>query len=141
MRLFITFCLSFTLFVSVNAQDKDIKAIKKVFAEQLDAWNSGDIPKFMEGYWKSDSLKFIGKSGINYGWEKTLKNYQKGYPDKDAMGFLTFDILTIDKLSPKAAFVIGKWHIKRKSEEIGGHFTLLWKKINGKWLIVADHSS
>ena len=141
MRLFITLFLSFTLFVSVNAQDKDIKAIQKVFAEQLDAWNSGDIPKFMEGYWKSDSLKFIGKSGINYGWEKTLKNYQKGYPDKDAMGFLTFDILTIDKLSPKAAFVIGKWHIKRKSEEIGGHFTLLWKKINGKWLIVADHSS
>ncbi|MDX2301958.1 MAG: DUF4440 domain-containing protein [Microscillaceae bacterium] len=125
----------------VQAQDKDVAAIQAVFAAQLKAWNAGDIPTFMEGYWKSDSLKFIGSGGINYGWENTLKNYQKNYANTDLMGVLSFDILTIEKLSSKAAFVIGKWHIQRKSEAIGGHFTLLWKKIRGKWLIVADHSS
>ena len=125
----------------IQAQDKDIQAIKNVFDQQQKAWNEGNLEAFMEGYWKSDSLKFIGKRGVTYGWQQTLDSYKKGYPDKDAMGILTFDILTIDKLSKTSAFVIGKWHLQRKDDEPGGYFTLLWKKINGKWVIVVDHTS
>ena len=34
-----------------------------VMAAQMDAWNQGDLEGFMEGYWRSDSLLFVGKSG------------------------------------------------------------------------------
>ena len=125
---------------SVQAQKAD-KAIRQVMAEQETAWNKGDLPGFMAGYWHSDSLRFIGSRGLTYGWEQTLANYQKGYPDKEAMGQLSFTILSIEQLSKKSAFVVGKWHLQRTKDELSGHYTLLWKKIKGKWVIVADHSS
>ena len=126
---------------SASAQNKDELAIRKSLNEQLDAWNKGDIPRFMEPYWKSDSLMFIGKSGITYGWQETLNNYKKGYPDAAAMGKLDFDILQVRRLSGDHFFVVGKWHLARTIGDVGGHFTLLFRKVDGRWVIVADHSS
>ena len=94
----------------------------------------------MDYYWQSDSLKFIGSKGLTYGWQKTLNNYTKGYPNKDAMGILTFTIIESIQLSETSIYVIGKWELK-KDKPNGGHFTLLWQKINHKWVIVADHTS
>ena len=53
------------------------KNILKVLHEQQTAWNNGDIENFMKGYWKDDSLLFIGSKGPTYGWQKTLDNYKK----------------------------------------------------------------
>ena len=95
----------------------------------------------MKGYWQNDSLMFIGKSGVTYGWRKTLDNYKRHYPDTVAMGKLHFKLLELKSLSPVYYFVVGKWHLLRSVGDLEGHFTLLFKKINGEWLIVADHSS
>ena len=108
---------------------------------QKNAWNSGDLNQFMQTYWQNDSLMFIGKSGVTYGWQNTLNSYKKGYPDTAAMGKLNFDILHVKKLSPLYFSVVGKWFLTRSIGNVGGHFTLLFKKIKGKWLIVSDHSS
>ncbi len=110
-------------------------------AEQVEAWNAGDLEGFMKHYWKSDSLKFIGKSGLKMGWQTTLDNYKSSYPDLDAMGTLSFDILEVEILGNSNAFVIGKWRLDRSEDVLQGHYTLLWKKIDGAWVIVADHSS
>jgi ketosteroid isomerase-like protein len=130
-------------FISIQgfSQDKDIVHIRQILKQQEIAWNEGNLEGFMQGYWKSDSLRFIGSRGIQYGWQTTLDNYKKGYPDKAAMGQLIFTILKVEKLSPTSAFIIGQWRLKREKDEPNGHFTLLWKKIKGQWLIVADHSS
>lgn len=133
--------LSFTLINSVSAQTKDEQAIRTLLEEQCQAWNMGDKEKFMETYWQSDSLMFIGKSGVTYGWKNTLDNYKKGYPDTAAMGNLKFDILQVKRLSVMYFFVVGKWHLTRSIGDVGGHFTLLFKKIKNKWVIVSDHSS
>ena len=127
-------------FENANAQKGEV-SIRKIMADQEKAWNNGDLKGFMSGYWKSDSLMFIGSKGPTYGWAQTLANYEKSYPDRDAMGTLTFDIIRIDVLNRKTAFVIGKWSLQRKAGDLSGHYTLLWKRIKGKWLIVADHSS
>lgn len=108
--------------------------------EQESSWNSGDIPAFMQHYWHNDSLMFIGSKSVTYGWQKTLDNYLKGYPDKAAMGTLKFTIVKSEQLSPESIYIIGKWELARE-KPVGGHFTLLWKKITGKWVIVADHTS
>jgi hypothetical protein len=119
----------------------DQQNILKLLEDQRLAWNRGDIVEYMRGYWKSDSLVFIGKRGPNYGWQNTLDNYRKGYPDKKTMGFLTFDIREIRILDKENAFVVGAWHLKRDADEPHGFFTLLLKKIEGEWKVVADHSS
>lgn len=116
-------------------------AIRTLLQKQTAAWNSGNLEGFMEGYWENDSLMFIGKSGITYGWQQTLDNYKKGYPNKTAMGELTFTLIEIKRLSPKYYSVVGKWQLKRSIGDVGGHYTLLLRKLNGKWVIVADHSS
>jgi len=127
--------------VSSMAQNKDEITIRALLEEQRLAWNSGNIESYMGTYWQSDSLMFIGKSGITYGWKNTLENYKKGYPDNAAMGKLTFDILEVKRLSVIYFFVVGKWHLTRSIGDVGGHFTLLFKKVKNKWVIVADHTS
>ncbi len=125
-----------------SAQSKDEKQILAILENQTNEWNNGNIENFMIGYWQNDSLMFIGKSGITYGYAQTLANYKKNYPDKDAMGILKFNLIKVTKLSADAYYVIGKWHLTRKKNgDIGGHYTLLFRKIKGKWVIVADHSS
>lgn len=126
---------------SQSLRPKDQEAILTVFQDQEAAWNEGDVDRFMNGYWNSDSLAFIGGSGITYGWQQTLDNYKRRYPDRQTMGQLTFTLLSLKKLGPKSAHVIGKWHLKREIGDIGGHFTLIWRKIQGEWLIVSDHTS
>ena len=123
------------------AQSKDEVIIRQSLNEQMAAWNAGDVDRFMLTYWKSDSLMFIGKGGVTYGWQKTLENYKKGYPDTAAMGQLDFNILEVKRLSVLYFSVVGKWHLTRSIGDVGGHFTLLFKKIKNKWVIVMDHSS
>ncbi|WP_461788424.1 YybH family protein [Pedobacter sp.] len=120
---------------------KDKTEILKVLENQRQAWNRGDMNDYMAGYWKSDSLLFVGKSGPTYGWQKTLDNYKKGYPDKTAMGFLTFGIKKVEFLAKDKAFVLGSWNLKRDKDEPKGYFTLLLSKIDGAWKVVVDHSS
>jgi ketosteroid isomerase-like protein len=138
-KLLFIFLMCFCL--NANAQTAEVKAIQQLLQTQTAAWNKGDIDNFMVGYWNNDSLMFIGKSGLKYGYETTLKNYKKSYPDATAMGQLNFDLLKINVLSKDYAFVVGKWHLKRSIGDLDGHFTLLLKKISKQWTVVADHSS
>lgn len=140
-KIFYLLLLLITISSTLSAQSKDELTIRKALNEQLAAWNAGDVNRFMLTYWASDSLMFIGKNDIAYGWQNTLDSYKKGYPDTAAMGKLDFDILHVKRLSVLYFFVVGKWHLTRSIGDVGGHFTLLFKKIKNKWVIVADHSS
>ncbi|MCU0361214.1 MAG: nuclear transport factor 2 family protein [Bacteroidia bacterium] len=124
--------------VSLNAQELT-KVLDLMKAQEL-AWNAGDLEGFMTPYLNSDSLLFVGGSGITYGWNSTLNRYKKAYPDKASMGELKFTILKTEQLSPDYIYVLGKWSLK-KEKPASGHFTLIWKKIKGEWKITSDHSS
>jgi ketosteroid isomerase-like protein len=138
-KTFLSCLLLFGSCFFLHAQDK--QAILNVLSTQQTSWNKGDIDGFMQGYWKSDSLMFIGKSAPAYGWQTTLDHYKKSYPDKAAMGQLNFDILQVNVLDPANAFVLGAWHLKREKDAPGGYFTLWFKKIKGEWKVVCDHTS
>lgn len=139
MKSFLTLVL--TLVILNSFSQKEVETVTSHMNKQQAAWNKFDIEGFMEYYWKSDSLKFIGSKGLTYGWQKTLDNYKKSYPDSDAMGQLEFKINSAELLGKNAVYVIGKWTLYKKDKDVGGYYTLLWKKINNKWVIVADHTS
>ena len=126
--------------VQTFAQSEQLEIISTMQKNAKD-WNTGSIEKYMEIYVNSDSLLFIGKSGPKYGFATTLANYKKAYPDASAMGKLSFEFLKIEVINKESAFVAGTWKLKRAADEPAGHFTLLMKKIKGKWYIVVDHSS
>lgn len=117
--------------------------VRQVLAEQAECWSRGDLECYMQGYWKSDSLLFIGARGLTYGWQQTLENYRRSYPDPSAMGKLQFDLKELKHLSPETILVVGKWHLQREAAkgDLEGHFSVIFKNFAEGWRIIADHSS
>lgn len=139
MKTLLLLCI--ILSCTICFSQTDTAKIHAAMGEQALAWNKGDIEGFMAYYWHSDSLRFIGSKGITHGWQQTLDNYKKGYPTAEAMGQLTFDIKSIEQLSANSIFVVGGWKLKKKDKDVGGYYTLLWRRIKGQWVIVVDHTS
>ena len=119
----------------------DETSIRALLDAQTKAWNSGDLVHFMDGYLPSDSLLFVGKTGPTYGFNNTLNNYKKGYPDTATMGKLTFTLLSLEPIEKIHYRVLGKWELKRSKGDVSGYFTLLLQKIKGNWFVIQDHSS
>lgn len=122
---------------NTSYQDAQKQAIADVMAMQEAAWNEANIDQFMEGYWKSEKLRFSGSS-VTYGWENTKNNYKKGYPNKEAMGKLMFEIKDIELTSAESAILFGRYTLIRTLDQPTGLFNLAWRKIDGNWLITSD---
>ena len=114
--------------------------IRAILDLQTAAWNRGDIDTFMTGYWKSEETEFVGASGISRGWQAVLDRYRRNYPDRKAMGLLTFSKLEVHVVCPEAAFVIGEFQLDREKDHPAGIFTLNFRKFKEGWRIVADHT-
>ena len=140
MKKLLHILLLMIILTSCTNNDKESKSILEVMNQQEQDWSNGNIDAFMQGYWQSDSLMFIGKNGIKYGWNTTLENYKKSYPDKAAMGKLKFNVLKLE-VNNNSAYILGKWSLVRENDNPSGFFTLYWKKIDGKWVITIDHTS
>lgn len=119
----------------------DREAMGSVLSMQQAAWNRGDVDAFLVGYWRSPELTFSGSSGVARGWDGVLARYKKNYPDRAAMGELNFSELEFRFLGPDAALVLGRWHLKRDRDDIGGVFTLVWQRFPDGWKIIHDHTS
>jgi hypothetical protein len=131
-----------TTLITFQGDTEDARVeIERLMKKQEAAWNRGDIDAFMASYWQNDSLVFIGKRGLTYGWQPVLDNYKKSYPDRAAMGTLTFKNELYRPFGENNYWVAGQWTLYRDRDTIGGHYTLVWQKIDGQWLIISDHSS
>lgn len=130
------------LLLSCNSttQEQDKEAILSIMKAQEKAWSNHDLEGFMDGYWKSEDLKFYGSNGLTFGWEQTLANYKKGYPTPDHSGTLAFKINDLTKIKEGAYYVMGEYHLTRNVGDANGVFMIIFKKIDGQWKIVADTS-
>ena len=131
----------FSTLIQAQENNKDFEEIKKIFFQQEADWNKGDIDAFMKAYWNSEELQFGEANGITRGWQQTLENYKRGYPDKETMGKLSFQIKDMTQQSELVVSLTGSWVLDRKHDRPGGHFLLIWRKIDGEWKIVVDHTS
>jgi uncharacterized protein (TIGR02246 family) len=146
MQRLVLLALLFLVSLSaVAAETAATTAARGVLATQKDAWNRGDIDGFMQGYARSDAIRFASGDKFNYGWQSTLDSYRKGYPDAAAMGKLDFDLVEVRELSPDVVYVFGKWRLSRANEATDkaphGLFTLIVERANGVWSVTRDHTS
>ena len=128
-------------FDTAASSDEQAQPIRTVLGAQQTAWNRGDIPAFLEGYWNSPELTFAGSDGIVRGYDGLLARYRRSYPDKQTMGELDFSGLEIRPLGPTAALVLGQWHLKRQAGDVGGVFSLVFRRFPDGWRIIHDHTS
>ena len=144
MKKIITLICALILIYSCETtsdEKQDKAAIISVLRAQEKAWSQHDIEGYMQGYWKSDSLKFYGSSGLTYGWDKTLANYKRGYPTPKHTGTLKFIINDISRIENESYYVMGEYHLTREIGNADGVFMIIFRKIDGEWKIVADTSS
>lgn len=116
-------------------------AVVAVVERQADAWNRGDLRAFMDGYWRSPRLSFSAAGKTHFGWDAVLARYEQRYPVPAAMGKLEFSELDYESLGPDAALLLGRWRLARESGPVGGNFSLIFRRVNGQWVIVHDHTS
>jgi ketosteroid isomerase-like protein len=126
---------------AAKAQGHEDAEIMAVLNEQAAAWNRGDLAAFMAGYWKSDETIFAGAGGLARGWQAVYERYQKTYPDRKAMGQLSFSDMEVHKTCADAAFVLGQFHLVRENDKFSGIFTLNFRKFPEGWKVVADHTT
>ena len=146
LRILLLFLLYSIATNSTSAQPEAEKTkirgeIHEVLLKQQQDWNEGSVEKYIDGYDKSDSVRFASGGSVSYGWKTMLERYKKGYPDRTSMGVLEFSGVDINPLSASSAMAFGKWKLKRDKDEPWGYFTLLFRNTAAGWKIVHDHTS
>lgn len=125
-----------TQLLGTEITDED--RIRTVLSTQQDAWNTGDIDGFMQGYWQSPELRFASGGTVTRGWQATRDRYHANYSDRSLTGTLTFETIETVMLGDDAAVVHGAWALQRESDRPSGLFTLIFQQIDGDWKIVSD---
>lgn len=115
--------------------------ILKVLADQAEAWNRGDLDRFLDGYWHSDQTVFAGGGEIHRGFDAMAARYRKSYGTPEKMGELTFGNLKFESIERDRAVVTGSWNLEREIGLSGGVFTLILRRFPEGWRIVHDHTS
>ncbi len=141
MKKLLIFFLIISLHSFAQTDSENKQAIMSVLEKQQTAWSANDIEAFMQGYWQSDSLAFYGRNGVTNGWQKTLDNYKKSYPTADDTGELNFKIDAITAIEDNSYYLMGRYFLTRKAGDATGNFIIIFKKIDGKWKIIADMST
>lgn len=120
----------------------DDAAVRKVLADQVTAWNKGDLDGFMGGYWNDERMTYISGGKYVRGWKALKERYRVAYQGEGKeMGRLAFGELDTEAVGPGAVLVRGKWEVTVGKEVAGGWFTLLFRKLPDGWKVTHDHTS
>jgi ketosteroid isomerase-like protein len=135
------FCLAaMNVAIAQPLTDTERTYFEAQMKNQAKAWSIGDLDGYMSYYWGSDSLLFVTKGVAKRGWQNIRDGYEKKYPTPDDMGTLEFTDLYFYRLDGKKIFCTGSWKVMRKEDALSGTFTLIWKKVKSRWVIVMDHT-
>lgn len=127
--------------------------VNNVLDKQLQGWNNGNIDQFMEGYIKDSSVRFITNKRVKTSWQEITDSYKKGYPNKEAMGKLSFHRDEVRWINQSAGIsqVIGRWEVIQKhqvsennddraTDTLSGRFSLIFIGTSEGPKIQIDHT-
>jgi ketosteroid isomerase-like protein len=124
-----------------NVGDTDSQ-IRAVLLRQQEAWNAGDLERFVADYWENEALTFFSDGTIEQGPAALLTRYRKRYQSEGKeMGTLTFSDLDITPMGADAATARGRWKVVKKEKSSDGLFTLALRQFPDGWKITHDHTS
>jgi peptidoglycan/xylan/chitin deacetylase (PgdA/CDA1 family)/ketosteroid isomerase-like protein len=134
-----------------EAQAKDEAAA--LLAGQAEAWSAGDLEAFCSVY--ADDALYVSPSGTTRGRAAILEQYRRRYPDRDAMGTLTLEVLdarTGDgvEVTPHgdavpgrvhSVSIVGRWRLTFPGRDPAeGRTLVVLRRAGDGWQIVQDAS-
>jgi uncharacterized protein (TIGR02246 family) len=134
----LTLCLAAAL-PAWAAEDAPAQ-IRAVVGRMQDAWNRGDFEGYMQGFW-NPGVRFVSGGRITTGWQAVLDHYRRDYATPRTRGRLAFCDLEIQMLAPDTAQLVGHYDLERAEKPQHGVNTRLFRKIDGRWVIVLNHVS
>lgn len=122
------------------ARSAESQAIITLLNRQAADWNRGDLDAFAKGYKNSPDILFMGPT-IRRGYAQMLQGYRKSFPNREAMGRLTFSNLEVQPLDEHFATVTGRFHLERTAAgggDASGYYLLVLEKTPAGWKIIRD---
>src|SRR5262249_43378114 len=105
------------------AQSDEIRAMLE---KSQGAWNRGDLVAFASDYEDSAETTFIGGEVVRGRTRAILERYRRQYPNREAMGALTFSEIEVRPLAAGLVLASGKYDLKRTAAgggDASGRFT------------------
>lgn len=135
--------LALAMNTGCSFRPRDRQAIADLLADQVAAWNRGDLDGFLRAYEPSDALVFTSGGAIRRGFDATRARYLGRYAARgsETMGHLALDLLEIRALGRDGAVVLGRWSLSATAAAGEGVFTLALLRTSAGWRIVHDHTS
>ena len=134
--------LAFGLPATADESEADVAAaVRSVLVAQGDAWNRGDLAGYMASFSRDEQTRHIFNREITSGYSAIEARFKARYPDPKNMGTISFSELDVAVLAPDAAFAFARWRFEYEGKTSAGIFTLIFRDLNGRWVIVHDHST
>ena len=126
---------------SVNAASIRTEIVRMMDSSAA-AWNRGDLDRFMEDYAPDTTTTFVGSKGILRGRAAIKQAYAPRFAPGGMRDSLSFENVEVDVLAKDVVHTIAYYKLMRgDSTTARGPTSLVMRKMNGRWLIVHDHSS
>jgi peptidoglycan/xylan/chitin deacetylase (PgdA/CDA1 family) len=124
-----------------------------VLTTQAEAWNAGDLEAFCTVY--ADDAAYVSSTGVTRGREAILARYRQRYPDRAAMGKLSFEIVEARAASGveftllgdaapgrvHGVSIVARWRLAYPDREPAEGLTLVVLRRRGEgWEMVQDAS-
>lgn len=138
--------LAAPVWAQTGATERVKGEVTRSLQEGVEAWNAGDLDRFMTGYVKTPDMTFTAGGRVVRGYEALQQRYQTTYgTSKASMGQLRFENIEVWELGPNFALALGEWIVllpgKGVGEQIRGVFSLVLERTGDGWKILHDHTS
>lgn len=120
--------------------------VTRSLQDGVEAWNAGDLDRFMTGYVRTPEMTFTAGGKVVRGYDALQQRYQTTYGNsKASMGQLRFENIEVWELGPNFALALGEWILllpgKGVGEQVKGIFSLVLERTGEGWKILHDHTS
>jgi len=136
---------------SQNPASERVKTeVTRSLQDGVEAWNAGDLDRFMTGYVRTNELTFTAGGRVVRGYDALQQRYQTTYGNsKASMGQLRFEKIEVWELGPNFALALGEWILllppkapnSGLGEQVRGIFSLVLERTGDGWKILHDHTS
>ena len=114
-----------------------------LYDQQAARWNEGDLVGFTGAFEKTPDIVFVGRSNVK-GYDAVLANFRHYFPNREAMGHLTYSAVEVQPLDAQFMTSTARFHVQRTAEgggDLDGYFMVVLAKTSEGWKIVRDDST